>query len=139
MDIQKLHKELNFRTSRSSGSGGQHVNKVSTRVELIFDLPHSETLSSEQKALLREALENRLTKEGLLIISCQSSRSQSRNRKKALEKFDLLIEEGLIPPKKRKEVKPLQSDRKKRLKLKRRHAEKKSSRKKVILYEGGDL
>lgn len=136
MDINKLQKELKFRTSRSSGSGGQHVNKVSTKVELIFDLTHSEILTAEEKSLLKAALKNRLTKDGLLIISSQASRSQVRNRKKALEKFEWLIAEGLIPEKERKEVTPLQSDRKKRLKIKRQHAEKKSARKKVILYEG---
>ena len=139
MNIQLLHKELKFRTSRSSGSGGQHVNKVATRVELIFDLTHSEVLTSEQKELLQKSLKNRLTKDGLLIISSQSSRSQLRNRKKTLEKFDQVITEGLIPEKERKEVKTLQSEPKKRLKQKRQHAEKKSARKKVILYDGGDL
>lgn len=139
MNLKDLHKELKFRASRSSGSGGQHVNKVSTRVELVFDLLHSEVLTVEQKQLLEESLKNKLTKDGLLIVSSQSSRSQMRNRKKALEKFDLLISEGLVPPNERKTVKPLQSDRKRRLQLKRQHSEKKSARKKVVLYQGDDL
>lgn len=135
MNVEVLHKELKFRTSRSSGSGGQHVNKVSTRVELIFDLHQSELLSPEQKARLSEALKNKLTNEGQLVISCQATRSQHRNRKKAIEKFDALITKALMPVAKRKPVKPLQSDKAKRLDTKRKHSEKKNQRKKVILYE----
>lgn len=132
MNIKDLHNELKFRTSRSSGSGGQHVNKVATRVELIFDLIHSDILTPEQKDLLKEALKNRLTKDGLLIVASQASRSQWRNRKKALQKFEELIEDGLKPVAERKTVQPLQSDRKKRLKEKRKQSEKKAMRKKVI-------
>lgn len=133
MDFDKLHKELKFRTSRSSGSGGQHVNKVSTRIELIFDLAHSQVLSVEQKERLNETLKSKLTKEGLLIIISQATRSQWRNRKKAVEKFDQLITKGLTPVVKRKKVKPLQSDRKKRLEIKRKQSEKKAWRRKVNL------
>lgn len=132
MLISDLHKELKFRTSRSSGSGGQHVNKVSTRVELIFDLFHSEVLHTEQKEILQDALKNKLTKEGQLIISSQATRSQWRNRLKAIDKFNQLITKSLQPKPKRKAVKPLQSDKKKRLQLKRRNSEKKAMRKKIF-------
>lgn len=131
MNPSNLHKELNFRTSRSSGSGGQHVNKVETRVELLFDIQASVFLSDGQKERLVEHLANRINKDGVLNVASESSRSQSRNRRIAIKKFDELVTEALRPRKKRRGAGPLKADRKKRLEEKRRQSEKKALRGKV--------
>lgn len=131
MDPSLLHPELTFRTSRSSGSGGQHVNKVESRVELLFDIRGSAVLTDAQKALLFERLENRITKDGVLLIARQNHRSQRRNREAALTAFDELIASALRPRKQRKKVKPLIANKKKRLEDKKRRSEKKAMRRKV--------
>jgi ribosome-associated protein len=133
MNFDALHKELTFRTSRASGSGGQHVNKVSTRVELVFHISDSEVLTDAQKALALKRLSNRINKNGELIIACQESRSQLKNKQLAIARFETLISKAVIPPKKRKKVKPLVANKAKRLDKKKRHAEKKSMRKKIML------
>lgn len=133
MNTTKLHTELKFRTSRSSGSGGQHVNKVETRVELLFNVQASQFLSPTQKKMIQRALVNRINKEEILIIAVQDSRSQVMNREKAIRKFDKLIAKALIPPKKRKKVKPLTANREKRLKNKKNRSEIKAMRGKIRL------
>jgi ribosome-associated protein len=132
MDIDKLHTELNFRTSRSSGSGGQHVNKVATRVELLFDVDASVFLSPEQKVHIGQKLANRITKEGILLLDNSETRSQHRNKQLVIEQFDELIREALRPKKRRKKVpRARQPDPKKRLEKKRRRSEKKAMRGKI--------
>jgi ribosome-associated protein len=132
MDIDKLHTELNFRTSRSSGSGGQHVNKVATRVELLFDVDASVFLSPEQKVHIGQKLANRITKEGILLLDNSETRSQHRNKQLVIEQFDELIREALRPKKRRKKVpRARQTDPKKRLEKKRRRSEKKAMRGKI--------
>lgn len=131
MSTSFLYPELKFRTSRSSGSGGQHVNKVESRVELLFDIPASGLLSDEQKALLLERLASRLTKEGILIIARQEHRSQQRNREAAIAAFDELIRQALLPRKRGKGHRPRVAKPAERLKRKRLHAEKKALRAKV--------
>lgn len=121
--------ELHFRASRSSGPGGQHVNKVNTMVELRFNVPDSFILDQDEKALLLEKLKGRLTASGDLIITAQESRSQLQNRKLALEKFYTLIEEALRKAKKRRPTHPTAASRQKRLEAKRRQSEKKARRK----------
>jgi ribosome-associated protein len=93
--------EIRWRFSRSSGPGGQNVNKVSTRVSLIFDVPNSRTLSENQIDLLMKNLANHIGKDGTLQIHVDEERSQSRNREIALERFAEMIAQALIPPKKR--------------------------------------
>jgi ribosome-associated protein len=134
MNTQTLHTELRFRTSRSSGSGGQHVNKVNTQVELLFDVDHSTQLTSAQKQLIHQYLSNRIDQSGILHITSSGTRSQLRNKKRAIAKFDQLIEEALRPRPKRKKVKPLRVETEKRLRKKRLHSEKKALRKKVDVY-----
>jgi ribosome-associated protein len=131
IDTELLHQELKFRTSRASGSGGQHVNKVETRVELLFDVDGSPLLSDPQKKLLHQRLHSRINKEGTLIIASQTHRSQVRNKEEAIAKFDELIQRALKPRPKRKKVKRLTSNPKKRLQAKKRQSEKKAKRKKV--------
>ena len=131
MNPSTLHHELTFRTSRSSGSGGQHVNKVESRVELLFDIERSTVLTTAQKALLLERLRHRINKEGILLIARQNHRSQHRNRAAVRAAFDELITKALRPRKRRKKVKRRVANKKKRLEAKKRQAEKKKMRRKV--------
>ncbi len=131
MDPSLLHPELSFRTSRSSGSGGQHVNKVESRVELLFDIRNSAILTEGQKALLFERLDNRINRDGILLLARQNHRSQRRNREAALAAFDELITKALRPRKRRKKVRPPVANKKKRLEQKKRQSEKKAMRRKV--------
>lgn len=130
IENRNLETELTFRFSRSQGSGGQHVNKVETQVELRFDIPASAQLSDSEKSLLLSALENRLTKEGVLILTNQSTRSQKRNKELVIQQFYDLLRTALQPKKKRR-YRPLMPDRQKRLEAKKRRAEKKKFRGKV--------
>ena len=138
MNAAQIRKELTFRTSRSSGSGGQHVNKVETRVELLFDMGASLALTDEEKALLATRLANRINKNGMLIVDAQLYRSQERNKQAAIAKFEKLVEEALRPPKPRK-YKPVKANRKKRLEAKRQQSQKKALRKKVVPKPKDDL
>ena len=126
---ESLYPEVRFQASRSSGAGGQHVNKVNTRVELRFDVAGSGVLSDEQKQLLQEKLFHRITKEGVLIIVSEKSRSQYRNKENCLEKFRELIHGAFIPPKKRLPTRPGYSAKRKRLETKRIQSLKKQQRK----------
>ena len=125
--------ELEFRTSRSSGPGGQHVNKTDSRVELLFDVPNSPSLSESQRTKVHEALKNRIDKEGVLHIFAQSYRSQSRNREEAVERFVELLQIALKPRKKRKPTRPSKASKERRLKSKKEQSEKKKRRGKVEL------
>ncbi len=125
-----LKAEVKYRTSRSSGAGGQHVNKVSTKVELLFDVDGSEVLAEEQKAIIRNKLKNRISKDGWLSLSCDETRSQAKNKEIVFERFMSLINEVLKPEKKRKPTKPPKASKEKRLKEKKKISEKKDQRKK---------
>lgn len=131
--LEQLISELTFKAVRSSGKGGQHVNKVSSKVELHFNLQSSTALTIDQKELLLKALKNRLTKEGILQLQCDESRSQHQNKTLVIQRFIKIIEEGLIVRKERKATKVPKSVKEKRLLNKRKNAEKKSSRKKPNL------
>ena len=122
-------RELVFSASCSSGPGGQNVNKVSTRVELRFDVLNSALLTSGEKEIVVERLGNKISNEGILILVSQTERSQLRNKEKVTEKFFLLIEKALTPVKKRKPTRPSMSSVEKRLEKKRMTAEKKIMRK----------
>ena len=126
--ITELINEAVFLTSRSSGPGGQNVNKVNSRIELRFSITNSEVLSDEQKQLLSEKLASKLTSDGLLIVTCQENRSQLRNKEIAIEKFYHLITKALTPVKKRRSTKPTISSIEKRLRQKKENAEKKQLR-----------
>jgi len=101
-----FEKEFEFITSRSSGAGGQHVNKTNSKVELRFDINSSKTLLNDEKILLKGKLAHRINKEGILQIVTQEERSQVRNKKICIDKFYLLIEKALTKQKKRKKTKP---------------------------------
>lgn len=130
MNKEILHKELLFKAIRSSGAGGQNVNKVSSKVELTFNISASDGLTDEEKELLYKNLVNKLTKENVLLLTCQESRSQLRNKELVTERFFNLITKNLIIPKVRKKIKPSKLARQKRLDAKKRISEKKESRKK---------
>lgn len=121
--------ELNFKTSRSSGSGGQNVNKVSTKVELRFDLKHSSVLTDTDKDTIRLKLKNRISSDDILILTSDSERTQLRNKKKVVELFLELLEKALHKPKKRIKTKPSKTSKEKRLKEKKIKSEIKQSRK----------
>ncbi len=127
-----LH-ELAFKAIRSSGSGGQHVNKVSSKVELTFNLSESLLFDDDQKERLLRKLQHRLTKEGVLILQCGESRSQHKNKEIIIKRFLVLIKDALKVPKKRKPTKVPKSVIKKRLKSKRKQSEKKVNRQKPEL------
>ena len=126
--IPELEREFVFQTSRSSGPGGQNVNKVNSRVELRFDIPGSELLTAEQKEMLQRKLASRLTSAGVLIVSSQESRSQADNRDRAVQKLYAQLARALMPVKKRKPTRPTMASEEKRLQRKKRQAEKKAQR-----------
>jgi ribosome-associated protein len=127
-DTSALLTECSFSAVRSSGKGGQNVNKVSTKVILVFDVMNSEVLEEEQKAWLLEKLMARISKEGLLQLNCQSERTQSGNRKLVEEKFVRLITKAFHVPVKRIATKPTAGSKERRLKDKKSVSGKKSAR-----------
>ncbi|MCF8273832.1 MAG: aminoacyl-tRNA hydrolase [Flavobacteriaceae bacterium] len=133
IEEEALVSELNFKAIRSSGSGGQHVNKVASKIELIFNLSDSLVLSEVQKERLINKLSSRLTKDNILILQCDESRSQHKNKELAINRFLELIKNGLIVPKKRVPTKIPKAIIKKRLKDKRNLSDKKTIRKKPDL------
>ena len=131
MDQQQIEKELNFLTSRSSGSGGQHVNKTETKVEARFEVDASTALSAAEKRKVHSALSNRISKEGILAVSADSRRSQVLNRGAAVKKLLRLIKKALRARKRRKGPQPLKANPQKRLERKRKQSEKKALRGKI--------
>lgn len=130
MIIENILKELKFKAVRSSGAGGQHVNKVSSKVELIFDLQNSGEFTEEEKELLFKNLSSKLTKDNSLLLTCDESRSQHKNKEIVIKRFLEIITNGLKVPKKRKPTKPSKSSIKKRLEKKKKQAYKKALRNK---------
>ncbi len=130
MNTENLIKELSFKAIRSSGPGGQHANKVSSKIELTFDLDNSTELNDEQKTLLLKNLENRLTKENILILFCDQTRSQHKNKEIVIDRFLDIINNGLKKPKVRKATKISKSAIRKRLEKKKQLAFKKALRQK---------
>ena len=133
MDTQKLLSELNYKAVRSSGAGGQNVNKVSSKVVLSFDLRNSQALSEEEKSLLETKIASRLTSENILILNCDEDRSQLKNKAIVTKRFLDLITNGLKVPKIRKATKIPKSVIKKRIKDKKNISDIKQSRRKPNL------
>ena len=133
METEKIISELSFKAVRSSGPGGQNVNKVSSKVVLTFDLNTSQALNEEEKALIKVKLATKLTSENLLILNCDEDRSQLKNKTIVIKRFLDLIEKGLVIPKKRKATKIPRSVIEKRIKAKRNLSEIKQNRKKPKL------
>ncbi len=133
MNSREIIKELQFKAVRSSGAGGQHVNKVSSKVVLSFNVFTSGFLSEEQKDLLIINLKSNLTKEGLLILSSDKSRSQHRNKQIVINRFLELLATSLTRKKKRKAIKPNKASLKRNKENKKRTSVKKALRKKPKL------
>jgi len=123
--------ELSFRFSRSSGPGGQHVNRTETRVELLFDLASSPSLRENQRTRALQNLAPYLDKRGVLHLVSQSSRSQLRNREEVVEHFRTLMRDALKTPKKRRATQPSKAARERRLQNKKQRAETKRLRREV--------
>jgi len=123
--------ELSFSASRGGGPGGQHVNKVASRVTLRFDVMNSPSLSRDQRAALLEKLGSRLTRDGVLLLSSHESRSQAANREEVVRRFAQLLREGLQRPKKRRPTRPTRGSRERRLESKKRRSGVKRGRGKV--------
>jgi len=134
-DFNKVLDEVSFNFSRSGGKGGQNVNKVETKVELIFNVQSSSSLDDQTKERLIKKLSSRLDKEGSLHIVSQTERTQLGNRKKAVEKFESVLKNALKPEKKRKKTKISKTAKLKILEEKRKHSVKKKERKRVIELE----
>jgi ribosome-associated protein len=130
VDKELLLSEITFRATRSSGPGGQHVNKTSTRVELSWSLEHTRAFTPEQVYRLREKLKNRLTKENVLQLASSQSRSQHRNKEDVIQRFFSLLDLSLQKSKPRKKTRPSLAAKRKRLKAKKVQSDKKANRKK---------
>lgn len=120
--------ELDFRASRSGGPGGQHVNKAATKVEVLWNVAESPSLSEEQRLRIRKRLANRIDKHGVLHVASEEQRSQLRNREAATARLQELVRRAIKPPKRRKKTKPSKAAREKRLREKRARAERKRQR-----------
>ena len=123
--------EFVFSASRSGGPGGQNVNKVSTKVELRFNIGNSAHLNDAEKQLLSGKLSNKINSEGELILVSQSERSQLKNKEKVVEKFYLLLDKALTPKKKRLRTSPTRASKEKRLEGKKIKSQIKEGRKKL--------
>lgn len=130
MDREKIISELKFKAVRSSGAGGQNVNKVSSKVILSFDLKKSDSLSEEEKVILENKISSRLTTEGILILNCDEDRSQLKNKEIVTKRFLQIINQGLTVAKTRKATRIPKSVIRKRLKDKKNNSEIKQNRRK---------
>lgn len=128
MDKDKILQELDYKAVRSSGAGGQNVNKVASKVVLSFDLANSQSITDEEKALAETRLASRLTTEKILILQCDEDRSQLRNKDIVTRRFLELMDNALKEVKPRKATKIPRAVIKKRIENKRRQSEIKQSR-----------
>ncbi|RKS95154.1 ribosome-associated protein [Flavobacterium limicola] len=133
MEIDKIISELSFKAVRSSGAGGQNVNKVSSKVVLSFDLKNSQALTEEEKLLVETKLSSRLTTDAILILNCDEDRSQFRNKEIVIKRFLELIKNALLVPKERKPTRIPKSVIRKRIKDKKNVSEVKKNRRRPNL------
>lgn len=129
MNKEILLAELNFKAVRSSGAGGQNVNKVSSKVVLSFDLENSQAFKEEEKLLLKEKLASKLTQNSVLILNCDEDRSQFKNKSIVIKRFLTIIEKGLHRPKVRRTTKVPRRVNEKRLNAKKVMGKLKQNRK----------
>ncbi len=127
--LRDFFKEITFAATRSSGAGGQNVNKVSTRVELRFSVKESNILSKDEKEIIIQKLYRRINQEGVLTLTSQSERSQYKNKIIVFDRFINILTEALKPEKPRIPTKPTKASREKRLGIKFKLSEKKNLRK----------
>lgn len=129
MNSEQIIRELNFNAMRSSGPGGQHVNKTASKVEVSFNPKDSEGLSEREKTRVQDKLAKRITQDGNIVLQCGETRSQHRNKAIVIERLLHIIKQSLTVAKKRKKTKPSRSAIEKRIKAKKKNALKKSNRK----------
>lgn len=122
-DLQIPLAEIQFRFARSSGPGGQHVNRAETQVELLWDVAGSPSLTPDQRQLLLAAMANRIDKNGILHLVSGHTRSQERNRQEVMARFVRLLQEALRPPRPRRPTRPPAAARKLRLRLKKHRSQ----------------
>ena len=128
MDEQKILQEVDYKAVRSSGAGGQNVNKVATKVELHFNLPASEAFTEEEKQRLLQKLGGKLTNAEELVLQCEESRSQHKNKEIVTQRLLEQLKQALVKPKPRKKTKVPKRAKMKRLKKKKMNSEKKAAR-----------
>jgi len=128
MNVETLLKELKFKATRSSGPGGQHVNKTASKIELSFHIDSSEAISEREKQLLLDKLKSRISQEGIISLQCGETRSQHRNKAIAIERLIRLLTLNLTIAKARKRTKPSKSAIERRLKSKKGRSLKKTNR-----------
>ncbi|WP_396151522.1 alternative ribosome rescue aminoacyl-tRNA hydrolase ArfB [Flavobacterium sp.] len=129
MDTEKIISELSFKAVRSSGAGGQNVNKVSSKVVLSFDLLNSQSFNDDEKILLSDKLKTKVTSDGIIILNCDEDRSQLKNKEIVTKRFLKIIQNALIIPKERKPTKVPRAVVEKRISEKRIASEIKQNRK----------
>jgi len=120
--------ELTYRATRSGGPGGQHVNTSSTRVELVWDVGASPSITEEQRELIRTKLANRISGEGTLLLAASEHRSQHQNKEAVTGRFADLLRAALIVPKKRKKTRPPRGASEARLRAKKQRSQVKKMR-----------
>lgn len=127
--MKDFTKELSFKTSRSSGAGGQNVNKVETSVTVLWNVQESRFFNEFQKNLIQEKLRNRINADGFLFLTVSESRTQLANKNKATDKILDIVHKALIIPKKRLATQPSRAQKQKRLDTKKKLSDKKENRK----------
>jgi len=127
-DFDILKQELSFKAVRSSGAGGQHVNKTSSKVVVQYDIQNSFAINEEEKTRLLNKLSSRLTNDGVLILDSSESRSQHKNKELVTDRLMEVITQALKKAKPRKKTKPSRASKLKRLKEKKTLSEKKANR-----------
>jgi ribosome-associated protein len=132
VDAALVFPELTFSSSRSSGPGGQNVNKVNSKVTLTFNVQASQILSSDEKEVIFTKLRSRITTEGVLMVAAQEKRSQLQNKEMVLLKLDNLLRKAFEVKKPRKPTRPGKAAKEKRIKQKRQQSEKKQWRQKPL-------
>lgn len=131
MNVEIISSELNFKAVRSSGAGGQNVNKVSSKIVLIFDVATSEGVTDEERILLHTKLKTKISQENLLILTCDEDRSQFKNKRIIIKRFFEMLEKALVKPKIRKVTKISKGANEKRIQEKKKAGEIKAVRKKL--------
>ncbi len=133
MNQEQILQELQFKAVRSSGAGGQHVNKVSTKIELYFDVANSNGLSTQEKERILLKLKNKLSKDQILLMQCDETRSQHRNKELIVKRLFETLENAIKRHKKRLKTKPSRAAIERRLNSKKRSSQKKANRGKPSL------